>query len=37
MDDQSRHDPMMAVLAVKLEASLRGLRADGRQVDVELA
>ena len=35
--DELRHDPVMAVLAGKLEARRDGLRAGGRQVDAEPA
>ena len=35
--DELRHDPMLAVLAGKLAARPRGLRAGGRQVDAQPA
>ncbi len=35
--DELRHDPVMAVLAGKLEGAPRGLRAGGRQIDAEPA
>ena len=35
--DELRHDPVMAVLAGKLDGAARGLRAGGRQVDAQPA